>query len=218
MMSLPRTAVLLLMIAAGVLTSIEAEAQAGGRPVTESRQQTRLGDAPAPNREQQLANLHAWLGRLVGQFQVTSSFDGLPVVLASGSVILRDPPQIYALQCVPVGSGSGVLCLNSAKEGTVGEPPLAFLFGVDAERLGIRALEINGKAHANESFGLLSGDTATLHWECPAASGCVGRVTMSIHAPPGRGDVQMYRDWNAKLSGSTFRTMPARSRTELRRQ
>jgi hypothetical protein len=218
MMSLHRTAVLLMLIAAGVLTSIEAEAQARGRPDTESLPQTGLSDAPAPNREQPLIDLHAWLGRLVGQFQVTSSFEGSLVVLESGYVIPRDPPQFYALQCVRVGSGSGVLCLNSAKERTVGEPPLAFLFGVDAERLGIRVLEIDGNGRANESFGLLRDDTAILHWECPAASGCVGRATMSIHAPPGKGDVHMYREWNAKLSSGTFQAMPVGSRTELRRQ
>jgi hypothetical protein len=216
-MNLHRTAVLL-MIASGVLTSIEAEAQARGRPVTESRQQARLSDAPAAVRTQQLAELHAWLGRLVGRFEATSTFDMAMIDFGGGYVLPPDPPQRYILQCSAVGSGSGVLCMYEATDRTVGELPLARLFGVDAKQVRVHVLEIDGTGHARESFGSLKDDTVILDRECPGAENCAGSATLRIRAPPGRRNVQMYIEWDAKVSRIGFRRERIGSRTELRRQ
>lgn len=211
-------AAMLLVIAAGVLSSIEAEAQARGRPVTESRLQTGPSTDSAKGRAQQLADLHAWLGRLVGRFLASSSLHMGVTDLGGGNLIFPDPPQSYVLQCIPIGSGSGVLCLYEATDGTFGELPRALLFGVDAERLGIRALELGDKGHASDYFGSLNGETASLERECQAAGNCTGLVTMRIRARPGSRTVELYREADVKLSRGTFRAAPMRSWTELRRQ
>lgn len=221
----------LLTIASGLLTNLEVEAQARGQPFTESRRQARSSDAPAANPAQQLADLHAWLGRLVGRFQGTSSwafFESTTRTGPGGSLVIPpniaqlvnppDPSQRYVLQCFPVGSGSGVLCLYEATARTVGEVPLARLFGVDAERLLIRVLEISARGQAYESFGPLRGDTVILERTCQAAEDCVGISTMRIRAPPGKRFVDMYSEVNVRASRISFRSLRVGARHELRRE
>jgi hypothetical protein len=227
MMSLHRTAVLLVIVA-GLLTSIEAKAQARGRPATELRQEASASVGSPENRAQQLAELNAWLGRLAGRFQARSSFTTNEAVNLGNDVVLRDMrgggtripdlPQQYRVNCTPVGSGPGLSCLYEATDRTVGQIPLAFLLGVDADRLGIRILKLDSRGYASEKFGTLRGDTVIFESDCPAAGNCRGRSTMRVRAPLRSRTVEIFHEADVELPGGTTQALPINSRTELRRE
>lgn len=180
-----------------------------------------MSDDPAASREQQLADLHAWLDRLVGRFEARTQMTGRdmgPIELGSGRLVHSDPPLLHRLHCAPVGSGPGVNCLFEATERTTGPMSLALLFGIDANQLGIRFLWLDASGHARVGFGELKNDTVVLRSPCGASSSCVGDRTLRVRAPASARIVEMQMEANVRMSSATFRTFADGWTTVLQRQ
>jgi hypothetical protein len=108
--------------------------------------------------------------------------------------------------------------LFEATDKTTGEISLALLFGVDADRLGIRFLWLASRGRALAGFGTLRGDTVDLKSACAASSSCVGDMTLRIRAPTSRRIVEIRFESNVKISTKSFQTLPSGWTTELQRQ
>lgn len=211
---------LVLLVATGLLASIRIEAQPRGRPVGQPGDQVNSTKNAPEGREQILEALRVWLGRLAGRFDATtrSLGTGGPTVLPSGREIFPDPPLSHALDCAPVGSGPGISCLFQATDSTTGELSLAYLFGVDVDRLGIRFLWLDAQGHAREGFGKLKGNTLEVKIPCAASSACLGDRTMRFTAPDSARRIDITFEANVRLPRNSVQTIRNGWKTELRRQ
>jgi hypothetical protein len=199
-----------LLVGTAMLAAGEAGAQGRGPPAADAARRLRQPEDPAGLRAQQIAELDAWLGRLVARFQTRASFSQDPTLVASA------PPQRLILDCNAIGAGSGVSCRYEATDGTIDPPPLALLFGVDPDRPGLRLLTVDSRGYARELSGLLSGDTAIFESPC-IGSDCAGRLRMRIHAPPGGQSVDLYVAQNVLAPDSVRFSAPIEARTEMQR-
>jgi len=115
-------------------------------------------------RSQKMAEMEAWLGRLVGQFSISAKY----------SYYSGHYPLYGNATCSRFGRGSGVRCIlertNSAPvmrspvlqtEGTWAHAVLLFVyFGINADRLEIQSMVVDLEQVTAQS-GMLTGDTVT---------------------------------------------------------
>jgi hypothetical protein len=139
-------------------------------------------------RRQKLAELDAWLQRLVGRFRIegfAKIFVGINTAKTciEGAPCYSRGPTQGAGDCKRVGTGPGVHCaFNIAFLAGTSElwRPAAgpkwpgpflggamVLYGIDTESMRIRFLLVDAKSIAYEAFGILEGDWMTFR------SGCV---------------------------------------------
>lgn len=145
-----------------------ARAQARGPTVNEVRERT--AQEPEAARAAKLAELDAWLRRLVGRYRTG---EGQRQILSD---------------CVSVGTGPGVHCVRGVGSFT----PAMTLYGVDPDALGIRFLEVNGNSIAEGDLGKLRGNT--VHFsriQCPSTLERRAKMDITtcerqlrIYAPP----------------------------------
>ncbi len=159
-----------------MLVFADARAQVRGPSVKEVRE--RVDADPAIARAAKLAELDAWLRRLVGRYAVSGSV-GMPYRYSP--VCRRNtrcqepalPPNSGfkgLADCTRIGDGPGVHCLVNIT-GIKGRQyriyPKAMLYGIDPDALGIRYLQVNGESIAEGDIGTLAGDSVSFRFTCP---------------------------------------------------
>lgn len=198
-MNLTRASATTLLACVGLLVSDMVHAQARGPSRLAPRQVERSAPRPAEEaaaRKSKLAEMEAWLGRMVGEYRlegtvsahVGSTSHGINLGQArcgTGQCFLESRPQGVGV-CSSIGSGPGVLCridmpwprffweqVMTMGPGS-GELPFSgpnlqgamTLYGIDPDNLGIRFLMVDGKSTAIEALGFLEGDRAVFRTGC----------------------------------------------------
>lgn len=170
---------------AAVLASVEVNAQARG---------PRSAPRPPPDKEARLAELDAWLRRLVGQFHVKSS----------NLWMLMDSPSIEgSAECRAVGAGPGVNCLLSFVHPSGAEYFEVFLYGLDPDNPGIRVTRVLSYGRVRVARSSLNGDTFAFVTECEGMEPSCTEYTR-IHAPPGGNPIRMTIE-SVRTSADTLR-------------
>lgn len=132
----------LLAACLGILAAGSVHGQARNAP---ARDPDKVRPDPVAEHAAKLAEINAWLRRLVGQYR-------LSLAGASGE---------GAADCATVGSGPGVHCAFG-----FGAPVM--LFGVDTEGPRVHRFQLNGDSTAEMSMSQLRGDAVTFHvGDCP---------------------------------------------------
>jgi hypothetical protein len=138
--------------------------------------------------------LIAWLRRLVGQF----AYEGY-VDLHSDAVPGGRRPVKGVSDCVGFGPAPGVQCVMKVVWPEVRGPdgqevpggisslaPAMILYGLDADYLGIRYLQLDNKGLANSGQGYLRGDTLSTTAPCVDIPGNCRRITQISARPDGK--------------------------------
>lgn len=201
-----RFVIAVLMMCIAVLASRELGAQGRGLSAKELRD--RVAMDPAAARAAKLAELDAWLRRLVGRYRITGSA-GVPYRynstcrpgLTCDEPPLRPPASFRGLaDCVSIGGGPGVSCIVNLV-GPDGAPirntPKISLYGLDPDNLGIRYLQVNAGSIAEGEFGELEGNSITFRVRCPIVRAPMYntlycRREVKIYAPPDGKSIQIW--------------------------
>lgn len=135
-----------------------------------------------------------WLRRLVGQF----SYLGYVDVRADG--VPRQRQGVHGVgKCIAFGKAPGVNCTVSVVwpevHGPDGEDilggvsmlnPAMLQFGLDADRLGIRYMQVDSRGIADRGNGYLWGDTLMTTTHCVGIPGECQRITRITPQPDGQ--------------------------------
>jgi hypothetical protein len=186
------------------LTFGDANAQAHGPPATEFKDESTDINDPVL-RAAKLAELEAWLRRLVGRFRDT-----------------RNPKDFERerMDCTGIGTGPGVQCFTTMVSNSFSvrygvpksvssgnDSPEAKLFGLDPGALRVNYMQVDSKGLPEGGLGTLSGDTLYLKYECkipPDAKDIVScENRLRLYAPPNSKALAV--SWELTLRISTRR-------------
>ncbi len=175
------TPVVVMLSCALLLAADGASAQGRGNAAAETLARRAQGPAASEVRARKLAELEAWLRRLVGRYRIRGVIANnmYGVCNQRGSRCFGNfPPPLPVkgmMDCVAVGSGPGVHCVVNV-EWTVPAPPVAqvvhhswsapgmLLLSMDPDTLQIRYLQVSDRSIAEEGRGDLKGDVATFRF------------------------------------------------------
>lgn len=156
-----------LMIGVALFAAGEVNAQARGPSVF--RQQSVDPADSAATREAKIAELGAWLKRLVGRFHYEGTLD-----IADSPSSERRARGVG--DCIGIGDGPGVHCVinvtwpemkwPAGRDGVRPLAPAMILYGIDPESLGIRVLQVDGRSIAVSALSVLKGDTLAFTTPC----------------------------------------------------
>lgn len=158
-----------------------------------------------------VADLEAWLGRLVGNY--TAQARGASQ--AQGTAV-----------CQRVGAGSGVSCLFTLAspdgQRAPGMPQL-MLFGIDPRDQTIQLLQLDFGEPAISARGPLRGDAVAFRSECPnrandPAPTVVCDRSVTIRAMPGAGLIEISLESTATPQASSVGAGQTGVRIELHRE
>jgi hypothetical protein len=189
-----------------------AHGQGRGPTVGELKSEGKLDPPPTP--DQKLADLDAWLRRLVGRFRKVNPMDPART----------DGPM---MDCVGIGEGPGVHCVSGAGklDRRVDAPPTMGLYGIDPDTQQVRYMRVNGISVAETNLGKLRGDSARFFGTCPVpptASGPASQpirceVELRIEMPSADQDIQIVERRSVTYRGRRIFTIPFESRSRFRR-
>ena len=198
-----RAPLALLLLLAAAHGSGDAHAQARGPSAAQVREQGQkvtgkkgkeesvLDDAA---RASKLAEMEAWLRRLVGRFRIEGRIEQPMLIAGAGGrpVPVTQTGKITGIaDCVGIGDGPGVHCVLNATwpmmsyttlplRGSVGNnvpsngrdnlQPAMFLIGIDRNALRIQFLQVDNLSEAEGWEGDLADDIALLNY--PWSRGC----------------------------------------------
>jgi hypothetical protein len=215
-----------LLAGIALLGASEAHAQARGQQRSESDRTEKVIDPAevAATRAAKLAELEAWLKRLVGSFRYEGDVAEAIAQFSIGRDVRTQYSRSHAkgmADCIGFGDGPGVQCVIKVTwpptrayhpaQGGAGSPstpgfaeylilnPAMSLYGIDPDKLGIRYMQVNGKSVAEIGLGTLNGDV--LAFETPCKLGelpTTCRQFTRIIAAPDRKSIRIEID--AKLS------------------
>lgn len=173
-----------------------------------------------PERAKRLVELNAWLGRLVGHFDVVAKSPPGPQAACAGHADNRagaactltssyegPPPPQYSgrAECRSVDAAHGLSCSFTWR--VVRSPfthflPAIMLVGMDPDTLDVRYLQVNNEGLAFQAIGSQKGNVANLSREC--ASRACQAVTWSITARAANRPVELLiRPDTNRLNGVT---------------
>lgn len=204
------------------LHSGDSSAQGRGPPAAKPRTKAERTDDSVGNAK--LENIDSWLKLLRGRFQISSpavsplstvctTMSGPNGICLQTSQITRPSfipstsPLEGSMECIEIGSGSGLSCVfawNSGAEWL----PISALYGVDPIEQKVRLLWVLNSGSATESESSLIGNTVNFKMGNGAAR-------IEINATPGSKVIYLSTTVNARGPGETNTIS---GRLELRRQ
>lgn len=206
-----RASGLTLLTCVGLLASSMADAQARGPSRWERQRANTAADVEQDVAEGsgQLADLGAWLQRLVGRYRIDGEVDqAVGISDREVGVTYRSSRRVSGeAACRRIGEGAGIHCVINVEwqpismRGTSSVPagserftlrPAVLLFGIDSAAQGIHVLQVDERSIAIGALGLLSGDTLQLKTTCGlSTTGSICERRVRITARPARDLVKM---------------------------
>lgn len=199
-----------------MLVTNEAGGQARGAAPSVPRQRS-SAELKVPDRvarAQKVAELDAWLRRLVGQYKIKGNAQTLVDLIGPRGLTTRGIEGTAS--CVSVGTGAGVLCVVSATWASILQRttgggsipawadyyntlyPATILFGIDSEAQGVHYLLVDDHSIADGGLGMLDGDTVRFQNYRKACGKSAAHCprSMEIAVRPGSNVVRLEMKWS----------------------